>query len=71
MNTMQQPAAREILRIINGRIGEKNAITDKEIRERVVVFDPDLRKPTAGLREIINHLRQEGNPICSGISGYW
>jgi len=60
-----------VLGIIQRRVGEKNAIKDPEIRSIVEVPDPDKRKPTAGLREIINHLRRTGHPICSSTNGYW
>jgi hypothetical protein len=70
-SNLNEYAERAILDMLEKRIGEKNAITDKMIRETITVLDPDLRKPTAGLRDIINSLRQKGNPICSGINGYW
>jgi len=61
----------EILDIIRSRVGEENAIKDTEIRKIIDVPDPDKRKPTAGLRDIVNSLRQKEYPICSGIKGYW
>jgi hypothetical protein len=61
----------EILDIIRSRVGEEKAIKDTEIRQMIDVPDPDKRKPTAGLRDIINSLRQKAYPICSGIKGYW
>jgi|GEM_PF-375590 hypothetical protein len=71
MKNQNEAAKKAILEIMLDHVGVENAITDKVIREIVIVSDPDLRKPTAGLRDIINALRQEGHPICSGLVGYW
>lgn len=61
----------DILEIIKTRVGEANAIKDTEIRTLIEVPDGDKKKPTAGLRQIINSLRSKEYPICSGTSGYW
>jgi len=71
MKSQNEQAKNAILEIMLDHVGVENAITDKVIRELVIVSDPDVRKPTAGLRDIINALRQEGHPICSGLVGYW
>lgn len=71
MKSQNEVAKKMILEIMLDHVGVENAITDKVIRELVIVSDPDVRKPTAGLRDIINALRQEGNPICSGLVGYY
>jgi hypothetical protein len=71
MKSQNEEAKHAILEIMLDHVGVENAINDKVIRELVIVSDPDLRKPTAGLRDIINALRQEGHPICSGLIGYW
>jgi hypothetical protein len=60
-----------ILAILKNHVGEEHAIKDPAIRQFVNVPDRDPRKPTAGLREIINTLRQSGEPICSSTNGYW
>lgn len=61
----------EVLEIIKSRVGKENAIKDFEIRDLIKVPDTDKRKPTAGLREVINSLRKKEYPICSGLDGYW
>ncbi len=61
----------DVLEIIKSRVGEENAIKDTEIRTLIEVPDSDKRKPTAGLREVINSLRQKEYQICSGTNGYW
>jgi hypothetical protein len=71
MKSQNEEAKHAILEIMLDHVGVENAITDKVIRELVIVSDPDRHKPTAGLRDIINTLRQEGHPICSGLVGYW
>lgn len=65
------PVENDVLKIIKSRVGEENAIKDQEIRSMLEVPDSDKRKPTAGLREVINSLRQKEYPICSGLNGYW
>lgn len=60
-----------VLAILKNHVGVENAITDSMIRHIIQVADPDDRKPSAGLRDVINSLRQQGEPICSGLVGYW
>ena len=45
-------------------------IFDGAIRRAVRTTDP-AEKPGAGLRRIINSLRQKGFAICSDTRGYW
>ncbi len=45
-------------------------IYDQDIRKQVSVDDPAGKKG-AGLRHVINSLRQMGYPICSDTGGYW
>ena len=71
MKSKNEEAKKDILEIMKNHVGVDNAITDKIIRRLINVDDPDRRKPTAGLRDVINALRQEGYPICSGLVGYW
>lgn len=49
----------------------ENKIFDGQIRYEVRVSDPDSKKKGAGLRRVINSLRQKGYPICSDVGGYW
>ncbi|MFZ3032286.1 MAG: hypothetical protein WA082_04575 [Candidatus Moraniibacteriota bacterium] len=60
-----------VLGILRRHTGVDNAINDKMIRDLVTVADPDKRKFGAGLRDVVNSLRQQGEPICSGLVGYW
>lgn len=46
-------------------------IRDPQIRRQVQIIDPDTKKPGAGLRKVINQLRQKGFGICSDTGGYW
>lgn len=46
-------------------------IRDPQIRRIVMIIDPDSKKPGAGLRRVINQLRQKGFGICSDTGGYW
>lgn len=46
-------------------------IRDPQIRRQVMIIDPDSKKPGAGLRRVINQLRQKGFGICSDTGGYW
>ena len=71
MKSNNEAAKKAILEIMLDHVGVENAITDSMIRHIIRVQDPDDRKPSAGLRDVINALRQEGNPICSGLVGYW
>lgn len=48
----------------------KNKIYDGGIRSQIQVADP-VSKKGAGLRHVINSLRQMGYPICSDTGGYW
>lgn len=57
----------EIIRSVKGIL----RINDGGIRSLVKVKDPDAAKPGAGLRKIINGLRQRGYAICSDTRGYW
>jgi len=59
-----------VLDIIKTKKGE-DRINDGGIRNLVKVADPDIKKPGAGLRRIINNLRQQGYAICSDTGGYW
>lgn len=59
-----------LLEIIRGYTGD-NRIKDHQIRNLIVIQDPDERKPGHGLRRIVNSLRQNGHPICSDTRGYW
>jgi hypothetical protein len=68
---IDQTVEERILTILKKCVGEKSAIKDTRIREIIYVPDGDPRKPTAGLRQIINSLRQKGEPICSSVNGYW
>lgn len=45
-------------------------IFDSQIRYAVSITDPS-EKQGAGLRRVINSLRQKGYPICSDTGGYW
>lgn len=58
-----------VLKIIQQHTS-KNKIYDGGIRSQVLVKDP-IGKKGAGLRAIINSLRQRGYPICSDQGGYW
>jgi len=48
----------------------KNKIYDGGIRSQIQVADP-VSKKGAGLRHVINSLRQMGYPILSDTGGYW
>lgn len=50
--------------IADGHVGEKNAISSKELGKRVDCSDREIR-------DCINLLRQMGVPICSSSKGYW
>lgn len=56
---MSKPEIR-ILKTIEKRVGEENAITGRE-----------LGIPGSELRYYINKLRKAGHPICSSGNGYW
>jgi len=58
-----------VLEIIK-RHNRDNKIFDGLIRFEVVVVDP-LGKKGAGIRRVINSLRQKGYAICSDSNGYW
>jgi len=59
-----------VLRIIKNCTSE-NKILDPQIRQLVKVADPESDKKGAGLRRVINSLRQKGFAICSDTGGYW
>jgi hypothetical protein len=49
---------------------KENTIFDGQIREKINIADP-ANKCGAGLRTVINSLRQKGYAICSDTNGYW
>lgn len=61
---------RDVLMVIH-KHDKYNKIKDFEIRRLVQVEDPDFKKEGAGLRKVINSLRQHGFAICSDTHGYW
>lgn len=61
---------REVLDVIVKHTKDRK-IKDPQIRRQVQVHDPDHEKPGAGLRRVINSLRQKGFAICSDTGGYW
>ena len=61
---------RAVLEVLN-RHHKDNKITDPAIRVWVQVSDYHIEKFGAGLRRVINTLRQKGYPICSDTKGYW
>ena len=67
-NTLNEEES-NVLDIIS-RHGWDNKIKAKQIAYQVTTEDP-AGKPGAGLRRIVNSLRQKGYAICSDSKGYW
>ncbi len=49
----------------------EHKIIGGQILEEIGMIDPNMSKPGATLRKVINSLRQKGFAICSDSSGYW
>lgn len=55
---------KELLKYLKNHKGKKNAVYSKEIEYHYGI-------PGAEVRQMVNELRSEGYPICSGTRGYW
>jgi biotin operon repressor len=56
--------------VIKDHVGQNNPVTGAEIQRQINLVDADHKKG-AGLRQIINALRDKGYAICANENGYY
>lgn len=54
----------DFIRYFQGHKGKENAVYSREIERHFGMDGTEVR-------ELVNYLRTQGIPICSGVQGYW